>query len=309
MVITMKGLMTIGIATLLLVVRRFFELPFGANHVVWNAAIGALAIGIGYAVFELGPDTKEQRFRLVFAGVCLNCISWLSGSSPFPVEDIAQHAGVALIVAALLVGRSWKPIVGFAVASIVGKWLLVSFPMSLSDPWPWVWAVLFGLLLPRWRAWWGVFVAMLALGIGWWQLTNIGAMYMSNEQLAAFTATFDGLMVGLGILMATLIRALPSWKPLAHIGVHSVSIYLVTFLLAWAFGVPVSFDFGWTMYSPLSGNLHAPAFDGAMANLASFAVWPNLWAGLAALVLCLVAALRTKPGPVEQLFEWTYRRV
>ncbi|MEJ6014373.1 hypothetical protein WG936_11060 [Corynebacterium sp. H127] len=301
--------MTIGVGTLLLVVWRFFSLPGLGEFFVWNSAVGALSVGIGYAVAEFAPQTKVDRFRLVLAGCGLIAFAWLTGNTIYTFEDLAQHAGIALIVAALLVGQSWWALGTTALLTILGHVLVTQFHISHSDPFLLILATVLGIVMFKSPPALGWVLGVVFLPLGWWQLSDTGISFMSNEQLDTSVVTASAMLLGIGLLIMSAIRMLPAWRPLASIGMHAVSIYVVTMLTARFFGEERSVSFGWTMYSPLSDAVHLPAtssFSGILANAVS---WTNPLIGLAALALCALAATRRGWGPLEALLERAYRRL
>lgn len=305
----MKGLSTAGIGTLLLVLWRFFPLPYVWDQIAWNAACGALTIGSAVAVAEHSPQTKEQRFRIVLAGICLLSINWFTGNGFFTTEDIAGNVGIVLVAAALLAGRRWPLLLGTIAVTVLGELLLLAIPITSTSPWPWLLMGILGLLTIRFHPLWLMLPGSAGCVIGWWQLSNMGVPFMSNEQLGSFTVTANALAAGAGLILLGLLRMLPEWRPLGSLGLSATTVYVLTYLAARIFGEEQSSSFGWTMYSPLSDAIDFPETQPWGAQLTNTITWTNSLAGCIAVALCIFFMWRRRMGLAERSFEQLYQRL
>lgn len=279
----MRSLSILGIGSVLLIVWRFFSLSPVPDMLVWNAAVGALAVGVGATVANTAP-TRDNRFALLLWALAFGVIHQLVNPMVV-IEEITVGIALILLVGTFLLGQRWWVL---ALAAAIAVVFEVS-QFGSFDPWRWLLVGLLGMLLVR---------------VPWWVLGALGAVCFGVGLWMAFADVFlNGpgtlLMAGFGLL--TLV--VPTWGPLVNVGRHAVSLYALGLALAASFGEG-SVTFGWTMYIPEP----APYSGGPTTWPLGF-TFPQLWVGIGMVAVCAVCAWHRGKGPLERLAHAAYRHL
>ncbi|MEJ6014374.1 hypothetical protein WG936_11065 [Corynebacterium sp. H127] len=295
----MKGLVAIGIGTLLLPLWRFLSLPLWADALLWSVSIGSIAVGIGYAIAEAPAFNNRTRWVLVWAGATLAILGWASVNK----EYLALNAGLCIILSALLVGRRWWY---YAAAGIVLAFLTFGYfaAGAFGDaPWTWLLLAFAGLVLgqlPRnIAAGSALALGTFLLAIGSWRISQLPSQFVEAfDFFESFSITF-ALMHAAGLIVIGMLILVPSWRPLARIGQHCVSVYFVTMLAARA---KSAFDTGGTLRDVLIPDRSARYSSSFLDMFTSATAAPSVVLAISAVVVCFLVACHKSWGPAEKPF-------
>lgn len=308
----------LGLGSMLLIIWRFAPLDPGlARIALWEVATCALVVGLCGAAsthIQTGDSTASKDARICIIAIGAALVIARLAMAPFfhDAKVILSPVAQVLIYAGLFTGRSWK--IQAPLLAVLGYVLLAGAqdPMSFNA---FSTSIMFlGMvivaLLPHLRSW-GMRLGIAFAGIGFIALGYIQLRSAGSFDIDPFFSqgylAFP-LALGVGLLLLAMCAALPPVGLLVNVAKHSATLYFLAVLATLPHAESsVEADFGWSMYTPLSGATHTAVDPFAIFKMYGDA-FPNWWLLGIGVLACVFTASRRTWGPLETMFTAAYRR-